>query len=242
MAEFDGANDNLARGGDLTSVSDGKLGILSVWYSPIAGFASTSCLALSCFTAGSGGFYLRLSSSLGADILELAGQDSATNTKILMRSVGTYNTSGAVYHALMSWNTAGASGVQHLYVNDVSDKNVVTLVDGDINYTTGDFMIGADRTTPAAGNRMFGGLAELYFAPGQYLDFSIAANRRRFRLASGKPAHIGLDGALATGVAPAVYLALNDGEAASQFATNRGTGGNFSVTGTLAVSAVSPSD
>ena len=76
-----------------------------------------------------------------------------------------------------------------------------------------------------------GALAEVYFAPGQYLYFSIASNRRKFISRTGKPVHLGTTGMLPTGTAPLVYHHLDDAEAVANFATNRGTGGNFTITG-----------
>ncbi len=79
-------------------------------------------------------------------------------------------------------------------------------------------------------------MAELYFAPGQYLDFNSAPNVAKF-IAAGKPVALGATGALPTGVAPALYLRGG----AADFPTNLGTGGNFStVTGTLLDASTTP--
>jgi hypothetical protein len=54
---------------------------------------------------------------------------------------------------------------------------------------------------------------------------------------------VGADGSAPSGVAPAVYLHLADGETpADNFATNAGSGGGMTVNGALAVAASSPSD
>jgi hypothetical protein len=47
-------------------------------------------------------------------------------------------------------------------------------------------------------------LAEFWFAPGQFIDFTDPAERAKFRNA-GKPAFLGEDGSLPTGTAPALY-------------------------------------
>jgi hypothetical protein len=39
-----------------------------------------------------------------------------------------------------------------------------------------------------------------------------------------------------------MYHHLDNGEAVANFATNRGTGGNFTITGTLDTASTSPSD
>lgn len=81
-------------------------------------------------------------------------------------------------------------------------------------------------------------LGEAYFAPGQFLDFTVAANRRKFNQFVGGlllPVSLGTDGSLPTGVAPIIYLHLDNGEAASNFNLNRGSGGNFAwMSGSIA--------
>jgi hypothetical protein len=66
--------------------------------------------------------------------------------------------------------------------------------------------------------------------------------RQRFISADGKPVTLGPDGRLATGNVPLVYQHLADAESVANFATNRGGGGNFAITGALATASTSPSD
>jgi hypothetical protein len=89
---------------------------------------------------------------------------------------------------------------------------------------------------------MDGGMAELFFAPGQFLDFSVQSNRRKFRSSGGKPISLGADGSTPTGTKPLIYLHLDDAETANNFATNRAGNGNLTVTGALTTRATSPSD
>jgi len=162
--------------------------------------------------------------------------DNAASTEILLLASDTaYTTSATWLHLLVSWDLAAAAA--HLYVNDVEDLAAgPTLTNDTIDYTLADWDFGV------AGALINGCLAEFYFAPGQYFDFSIVSNRRKFISASGKPVHLGTTGALPTGTAPLVYQHLDDGEAVANFATNRGTGGNFTIGGTLATGSTSPSD
>jgi len=128
---------------------------------------------------------------------------------------------------------------RHLYVNDVSDLLVAVYVNEIINYTVESWVVGASSTGTFKFN---GAIAELWFNMGQYLDFSVEANRRKFISATGKPVNLGSDGSTPTGVAPIVYQRINGGDAAAGFATNLGTGGNFSVVGSLDIASTSPSD
>lgn len=89
--------------------------------------------------------------------------------------------------------------------------------------------------------KITGDIADVYFAFGQYLDLSVTNNRRKFVDVNGKPADLGDGGLNPTGVAPILYLSRRN-DTASSFATNKGTGGGMTITGTLTNSTTSPSD
>jgi hypothetical protein len=55
---------------------------------------------------------------------------------------------------------------------------------------------------------IIGDLAELWFAPGVFIDFSIEANRRKFRKANGKAASLSNDGSGPTGTPPLFYMTI----------------------------------
>jgi hypothetical protein len=63
----------------------------------------------------------------------------------------------------------------------------------------------------------------------EFLDISVEANRRKFINAAGDPVDLGSDGSTPTSTAPIVY---QNGDF-TNFETNQGTGGNFTVTGAL---------
>ncbi len=81
-------------------------------------------------------------------------------------------------------------------------------------------------------------LSDTWIAPGQFIDFSVEANRRKFIDADGKPVYLGANGELPTGTSPAVFFSGDS----STFATNKGTGGTFTLTGSLTNASSSPSD
>jgi hypothetical protein len=230
-ADFDGTNDSMARGAGLTGAADSKTGILSCWLRFDGGDGSIQRIV----EASTGGTAFLLLKN-ASNILSL-GADNAAGSEILLLQSTTAYTAGATWrHFLASWDLANGAG--HLYISDANDLNTGTdvLTDDTIDYTLSDWLI------PSSSFRLNGCCAEFYLAPGQYLDFSLVHNRRKFISASGKPVHLGTDGSLPTGTAPLVYLHLDDGEAVANFATNRGTGGNFSITGTLETGSSSPSD
>lgn len=230
-ADFDGTNDSMARGAGLTGAADSKRGILSCWVRLDGGNGVTQFLV---DNTSSRFLFARA----GTSVITLQGQNAAGSTILNLTTTGTYTAGATWMNLLSSWDLATA-GASSLYVNDVSDKNAVTFTDDTIDYTVANWYVGIGASTV---DRLNGCLAELYFAPGQYLDFSLVANRRKYISASGKPVHLGLTGALPTGTAPLVYQHLNDAEAVANFATNRGTGGDFTITGTLDTGSTSPSD
>ena len=99
--------------------------------------------------------------------------------------------------------------------------------------------IGTERS---GGINFVGDMADLWIAPGQsLLDDSgdiPTSTLRKFISADGKPVDLGSDCTNPTGIAPAVCFSGD----ASSFATNRGTGGAFTLTGTLTDASTSPSN
>lgn len=137
-------------------------------------------------------------------------------------------------HVLWSFNGT----TQHLYVNDATDLTSVANLDETSDLTLSPWAVGAGSDASA---KLNADVAEFWIAHGVYIDLSQAANRAKF-ISGGKPVDLGADGSLPTGSAPTVYLSVRPGDAASAFATNRGSGGNFTENGALALAATSPSD
>lgn len=228
----DFSSDYMLRGAGLTGAADSKSGVLS-WWMRLDGGDGSSLHVLN--STGNNIIALRRTDN----IVGIGGENAAGTEILLLRSTGTYTAGAAWLHVLASWDLATGAG--HLYINDANDLDTGTdvLTNDTIDYTVADWAVGG---TPVPAATFDGCLADVYFAPGQYLDLSLVHNRRKFISASGKPVHLGTTGALPTGTAPLIYLHLDDAEAVANFATNRGTGGDFSITGTLATGSSSPSD
>ena len=225
-ADFDGTNDYMLRGADHTGAVDSNSGVFSVFF--------------------------RLDGGNGANrtfftLIPSSQTYIATNNKLNMYWVGAVDglwrsstslTSGTAWrHLLSSWDRGSAT--PQLYIDDTSDISIAANGSGAFDYTRGEFSTGSDNS---GGSPFNGAMAEFYFAPGQYLDFSVEANRRKFITASGKPVDLGTDGSTPTGTAPIVYHSLRPGDAATVFANNKGSGGNSTITGTLDIASSSPSD
>lgn len=237
--DFDGTNDYLTRGAALTGQADSPDAWLSMW--------------------------LRIDGSDGLLMNIWDYSDSGQNAMIYRNSankflcyfldstaaIGTFGyTSGAArtssaswLHLAMNWQWRSTL-VQQVYINGVSDFGTDDKNAGNLSckFTYADSRIGAlIGSSPGAGN-FNGCMAEFIWAPGQTLDLSVAANMAKLRDASGRPVDPGATGNLPSGTAPLVYLSVRSGDAATAFATNRGTGGNFTITGSLDLSSTSPSD
>jgi len=228
--DLDGTNDFLTRGAGLTGAIDSQTGILSTWVRLDGGDAT----AMNLLTDSASNQIIRRNGANNFSFDLTNGANFYT-----FRSTTAYTASGTWRHVLASWNTNFTSGnrLGHLYVNDVSDFTLGSESASAflIDYTLADWGIGA---RPDGNGKLNGCLSEFYFAPGQFLDFSVQANRRKFISATGKPVDLGADGSLPTGTAPIIYL----NNPAGTFGTNKGTGGNFTVTGTLDTASTSPSD
>lgn len=224
--KFDGTNDYLTRGGDLTGIADSKSGIFSCWvrWDGLDG-VNSSILSIPYVAAGAFNAY-----KIATNQLAFEACNTATTLALNMKT-SKQLASAKWYHILAAWDLA--TGATHLYVNDVSDKAVNTAANLAIDLTTGNCIIGA---TTSGAQKFDGALSELYFAPGQYLDLSVTANRHKFIDATGLPVDLGSNGSTPTGTAPAVYLKGDK----TNFGTNSGTGGNFTVNGSLETASTTP--
>lgn len=237
-ATFDGTNDFLSRGAGFTGAADSKTGILSLWLRIDGGDGTLRGIFNNVTTLGGGVGRCNLIHVAADNTIRMFAMNAAGSIVLAFNSATAYTAGATWLHVLLAWNLA--TPATHLLVNAVDDEASGTAeTDDTIDYTLADAGVCAlpDGTAKATDS-----MAEFYYAPGQYLDVSSAANYRKFITASGKPAYLGRNGGKPTGTAPLVYLHLNKNEAVASFATNRGTGGDFSITGTLDYASSSPSD
>lgn len=234
-ADFDGTNDNLRRTSTFSPApsSSTKQGIVSIWFNRDVAAVSHTLLDV-----GVGSSYRTQVILADTDELTIRCSTDGGTTICLEMSTTSDPSTGAWHHLLASWDFATAT--EHLYIDGVSNVTVPTRNNTAIDYSgINDNDVGA---LGAGSFRFNGGMAEVYFAIGQYLDFAAEANRLKFRSSGGKPMSLGTDGSLPTGTVPTIYLHLDDGETANNFAINRTAAGNFTVTGSLDTYPSSPSD
>lgn len=148
------------------------------------------------------------------------------------------------HHYLISVDLGHPLGEKsiRLYIDDIDKTSLFDEGEAEILLFNGlAFLVGDD----TGGSWFDGDLADFWFAPGVSLltgsDIT-EATRRKFISAESKPVDLGADGATPTGTAPAIFFRRDPAAAASTFANNLGTGGPFTITGTLTNALTSPSD
>ena len=208
--EFDGSADFYLRGADLTGNTNSKLGIISFWFRFDGGDGANQNLIY----GGNADFLLNKDTS---NLMSVFGRDVLNATAIHIRT-SSIVASTTWKHFLASWDTG--NGLSNLYISDVSDNNELTNADLEIDYTQTNYVLGA---TIVPSQFFNGAVSELYFAPGQYLDFSVAANRRLFITDDGKPVDLGPGCYKPTGTVAIVCMQTQF----NNFGNNSGSGGDF---------------
>lgn len=220
--QFDGVADYLTRGAALTGAVDGKQFSIAVAFKFDGAAADQHLISGDRLASANAGFgvgrnasnqvYLFGLEPLGATVLHL-------NSSAIV---------GSGWHTLLASVDLTSSALRHLYIDDISDINTVTTyVNSDMDFTGDEVAVGT--YAGILGNNIFQGeMADLWFN-FSYIDFSVAATRRKFFTALNAPAYKGSDGSLPTGSAPIVFLS----GPTSTWHTNLGSGGGFTENGAL---------
>jgi hypothetical protein len=220
-AVFDGTNDYLRlTSSGPTGLADGKTFTCSFWVD-FAG-ADNNYQALFDICSAGGTLKLRIYRSNNNKIT-LLGLKSDDTTLLAMDSGATILAAAGWVHVYICIDLANASN-RKIYFNGSAQSIAVTTYTDD----TMDLVAGASAkyTVGAEGDddgiKLNGALCEFWF-DDSYLD-----DPTKFA-SGGHPISLGSDGSTPTGSAPVFYLkGSGDG-----FATNSGTGGNLTLTGTL---------
>lgn len=229
---FDGTNDYLTRGSDLTGSADGKEITLSFWYKPTALGATRAVLTNTdnrvYFAVNSSGAFVFSAYNSSNDVILSAG----TNTDPI--------TAGNWHHIIVSVDLSNSSN-RHVYVDDLPiTTNYGVYIDDDMNFTESDWSFGAPDGGGGSGSggiRIYGDVSDVWF-DDTYIDISVEASRRKFISPSGRPVNLGDNGSTPTGSSPLITLK----NPTDTWHTNVGTGGGFTENGTLTTATSSPSD
>lgn len=224
---YDGTNDYLTRGSELTGNADGKLGLLSFWVKGAALPASPFNSYL--FYNASVRFRVRFDTT--TDNLQILGSNTS-GTVILSMSTSVATLDDAWHHILAAWDMTDSAKCK-IYQDGVDRTTLTTRTDENIDYTFGGWQVGATNT---GATKLNGDVAEVWFSNSEWADITDSAVRGKFAKA-GRPVSLGADGSRPTGTAPIIYLK----GPASAWGTNYGTGGDFSVTGSFTDAATKPS-
>lgn len=218
--DLDGSTEYLSRGS--LSASDSKEITLCISYKPDA---ITSARYLVSSTAS--GSWRFVFSHTGDASWSIFAKNSS-DTTILYASVNTTITIGDQYVILISADLTNSSN-RAFYINGVSQTvSWYTYTNSNIDFSNMDSnVIGAAATDFSA--KIDGCMGNLYLT-NEYVDFTDESNRLKFVDAFGYP--IELDQAIEDGDIPnpLVYMKFDDPDA---LGTNLGTGGDFTVNGTV---------
>ncbi|MBK7586397.1 MAG: hypothetical protein IPI67_40190 [Myxococcales bacterium] len=229
---FDGVTNWLDSKFELNGATDSKQVAGSIWFKRV-GLGSTYCIGPEAAGSNSPN-QLEWNAS---DQFRLVWRKAGGGVALDFHSA-TVTDTASWHHVLFSADLSDPN-TRHLYLDGVSSITVDFYSHTLMDNTGSQWGVFGDN----GGNLKYKGeVAEMWLAMGTYVDFSLAANRAKFRDANGKPVDLGASGALPTGTAPMIYLSLRPGQAASEFAKNRGSGAGFTPQGQLVVAQTSPSD
>ena len=245
-ADFD-SGDDIRRQSTMSNTSSTNKGILSLWFKLDDLLEDTDQVL---FSAGDFGGNAHLSAYISyfpasgtgfVGELYLALENSSGSQSFNCRTSMTFTDTNQ-HHLLVSWEGA----TLNVYVDGVAVALVHSSGPSDVTTDWSAFdrwYVGQNYDFDGeVSSNVDAGVAELYVTHADYLDFDVEENRQKFRSADGKPIDLGATGSTPTGSVPTVYLHLDDGETANNFAINRAGNGNFSVTGALSTHPSSPSD
>ena len=228
---FDGSNDYLTRGGDLTGAADGEDFLISFWFNTTGGDGVFQSFIRNDIK----GIKIERDSSNKIRAQFQKADSTATWQVISTASFSASDNTG--WHHLLIAVQLDVTPVAHIYLDDAAldVTEPVAPVNDDVDITGTDWGGGAD---PGAGaQKINADMAEVYLT-NEFLDISSEVNRRKFIDASGFPVDLGSDGAIPTGTAALIFM---QGATAS-WHTNDGSGGGFTENGAISDAATSPSD
>lgn len=210
------------RGAGLTGAADSQSVTGSFWYR-----VSDVNIGQNIFagTTTLGGTTTRFKILFLNGLFQVSGSTSGGTSILDIRST-TLIEAGSWYHILFSFNLANA-GQRHLYVDDVSDLNVVTYTNNTIDLTLADWSFGA--LPDGSGTSDLATYADFWLRFGLYTDFSNSTNRRAFISANGDPVYLGTTGQAPSTASPQVSPIVYFGNDVATYQTNLGTGGGFTI-------------
>lgn len=216
--------------------------------SPFLSFSLWTRNPTTAFNFGPNFFFSALSQYWGLFAFENSAGDLTFCAKNAALSAVFFRVSSGVVYAVNTWinilgnmdtNHASGARIINTYVSTYGTVNDTPVTfGGSGSQDTGSAFSIPFTSAGAWTNSYFNGpnsltgvvdYSDIWWGPGQNIDFSAVANRRKFIGADGKPVFLGANGELPTGTKPFAFFS---GSAAT-FATNLGTGDTFTATGPI---------
>lgn len=224
--DFDGTNDYLSRASDMTGNTTSATFTFSAWV-----WRDSATQGMIYCTNGSGSSTSeRFTASISSGgALQVVGYNSSGSQRLNFSTAAGSVPVGTWTSILVSINLDDTAN-RWVYINDVAVSptwNNYTSDPTAINFSGGSHYIARYVTSSI----FFDGRLSNVFLDYTYRDMSVTANRRLFITADLKPA------AGQAALNPILYLPMSDPTAPG---TNSGTGGNFTLTGTVARSGRGP--
>jgi hypothetical protein len=127
----------------------------------------------------------------------------------------------------------GSSSQRHAWVNGVNKTSTGTWSQTRTAFTLSELNT-SGILSQNGGTQVMDGKLGFFYINQNYTDFSQESNRNLFVDQLGYPKDLGSDGSNPTGSSPLIYMKFDD---TSALGTNSGTGGNFTVNGTVTAGA-----
>lgn len=222
--ELNGASDYLVTTAGSSGVSDSKMATGSFWFRRNGGIGVSQVIQ---YHESSSRYVIEIGTD---NTIRVYGDNSTGSVQILWLQTTPAVTDQNWHHFMYSFDLSDPMGTSctrcHFYLDDVdTTPAIATYTDDVIDFADVNVYVGSDTT-----DYFNGDIADFWFDTGTYIDLSNVANRRKFISASGSPVDLGSNGEKVTGSAPDIFLSGD----ATGFATNKGTGGGFTLNGTLA--------
>lgn len=221
---FDGVNDYLLLTGAFSGQADGKVGTLVLCIDTTAGDSTSRRL----YTNTNNYFSCRFQAD---NKIQVIGRNSANSIVLNLVTVGAFLANSGFKQIVTSFDLAAGSA--YLMVNGViQNLETSVIVNDDIDFTRTFTSMGAGTDGTV---KFDGRWSDSAFHP-VFIDLSNIVNRRKFFTWNGRVKDPGATGSNWFG---ATALMLLRG-ATSDWHTNDGTGGGFTLNGTLAQATVGP--
>ena len=221
---FDGSA-YLSRGAGLTGAADTTTGLHFLVFRVLGGAGTIRILTQTTGPQLTPQIHLALDnlvtvsfkSALGLTVFSATNSTAITDTN---------------WHSLLIAIDAAQSTKCKVYFDGVDETTSASVTNAAIDYTVPDWFIGANIVGAQTANVD----TAVYYLSTEFLDITTEANLRKFVTARGGIADLGPNGERPTGTRPIVFQR----NPFSSFEKNLGTGGDFTVTGTLTAGATRP--